>query len=386
MKIAVFTDSYSPQVNGVVAYLTDSIRLLSQRDEVVLFAPGKKRLRKERVGKNLTIYWIPAAPFPFYEGYRVSSMNYKRVSDLLKEVDPDIVHAHAPVVLGLQGMVSAKRKGIPIIVTYHTHFPDYVPHLLNGRLPEPFSRISHYTVKKMIKHVFKMADAVTAPTHELVRELRSYGLGNAVYLPNGIELERFIYDRQKAEAFRKRYGIAKGKKIVLYLGRVSFEKKLDILLQAFSMIEDRDRVLVIAGKGPYLDALKDLAKALGIRSIIFTGYIKDIPAAYSAADIFASASDSETFGLTFIEAMHVGIPVIGVRRLGPKELIRHGRNGLLVKPGSASAMAKAMDRLLEDASLRKRMGEAGKTSSEGYSLERSVQMTLDIYRRLLKVG
>jgi glycosyltransferase involved in cell wall biosynthesis len=313
-------------------------------------------------------------------------MNYKRVSDLLKEVDPDIVHAHAPVVLGLQGMISAKRKGIPVLVTYHTHFPDYVPHLLNGRLPEPFSKVSDYTVKKMIKHAFGLADAVTAPTRELVRELRSYGVRNAMYLPNGIDLKRFTYGRKKAEGFRKRYGIAKGKKVVLYLGRVSFEKKLDILLQAFGMIEDKDRVLVIAGKGPYLDALKDLAKALGIRGIVFTGYLKDIPAAYAAADVFASASDSETFGLTFIEAMHVGLPVIGARRLGPKELIEHGKNGLLVKPGSASAMAKAMDRLLKDGRLRRRMGEAGRKISEAYSLEKSVEITLDIYRNLLKVG
>jgi glycosyltransferase involved in cell wall biosynthesis len=272
------------------------------------------------------------------------------------------------------------------VATYHTHLPDYVPHLLDNRLPDPFSKISSYTVKKMIKHAFRLADTVTAPTHELVKELRSYGLKHAIYLPNGVELKRFRPDGRKGAAFRKRYAIPKDRSVVLYLGRVSFEKKLEVLLQAFSMIEDEGRVLVIAGKGPYLDTLKDMAKALGIRNIVFTGYLKDISEAYAAADIFASASDTETFGLTFIEAMHTGVPVIGARRLGPKELIHHGKDGLLVKPGSVPDMAKAMDGLLKDLPMRRRMGKEAMKSSESYSLENSIRMTLDLYRKLMKVS
>jgi glycosyltransferase involved in cell wall biosynthesis len=386
MKIAVFTDSYLPQVNGVVTYLSNSIRLLSKNNEVVLFAPGSMRLRVERPSKNLKIYWIPAVPFPFYEGYRISSVNYKRVSGLLDRERPDIVHAHAPVVLGLQGMIAAKRRKIPVVATYHTHFPDYLPHLLNGKLPAPFSRISDYTVKKMIKHAFRLADAVTAPTHELVRELRSYGVRNAVYLPNGVDLKSFKSTAKKKAAFRKRYRIPSDKKVVLYLGRVSFEKKLDLLLKAFKMIEDDSKVLVIAGAGPYVEGFRNLAEALELENVVFTGYLKDITAAYACADIFVSPCDCETFGLTFIEAMHMGLPVIGVRRLGPKELIEDGKNGLLVKPGSIRGLAKAMERLLGDARLRRRIAKGAKESSKRYSLENSVGRTLKLYRRLAKVG
>ena len=357
MKIAVFTDTYFPQVNGVVTYLSNSLRMLSKKHEIVLFAPGGKKLETETISKKFRIYWIPASPFPFYEGYRVSSMNYKRISELLKKEMPDIVHAHAPVVLGLQGMISAKRKKIPVVVTYHTHLPDYIPHLLNGRLPEPFSKISNDTVKKMIKHAFRLADAVTAPTHELVRELQSYGVAKVLYLPNGVELKLFRKNQKKAASFRKKFGIPKNAHVVLYLGRVSFEKRLDVLLEAFKMIEREDRVLVIAGSGPHINNVKKLAKALEIRNVIFTGFLKDISAAYAASDMFVSASDSETFGLTFIEAMHTGIPVIGVRRLGPKELIGEGKNGLLVNPGDISGLAAAMEELLDDPVLRKRIGK-----------------------------
>jgi len=386
MKVAVFTDTYLPQINGVTAYLSNSLKLLSKKHDVVLFAPGGKKLRTERASKRFRIYWIPAKAFPFYEGYRMSSVDYKRISELLKKEKPDIVHAHAPVLLGLQGLIAAKRRDIPAVVTYHTHFPDYVPHLLNGKLPKPFAEISGHTVKQLINHVFKMADAVTAPTRELVNELSSYGLSNAVYLPNGVELKRFRKDRKKAAAFRKRFGISGDKKVILYLGRISFEKRIDVLLEAFKMIEKPDRVLVIAGKGPYLDELKELAEGLELSNVIFTGYLKDISPAYATADIFASASDTETFGLTFVEAMHTGLPAVGVRRLGAKEIIRNGKNGILVKPGDTGAFARAMEKLLKNSAMRKRMGKEALRDSEKYSLEESVDKTIKLYRKLVKRG
>jgi len=95
MRIAIFTDTFFPQTNGVVAYLNDSIKLLCEKNEVILFAPGSGPLRVED-RKNLRIYWIPSSPFPFYEGYRIASLHYKRVSGLLAKEKPDIVHAHAP--------------------------------------------------------------------------------------------------------------------------------------------------------------------------------------------------------------------------------------------------------------------------------------------------
>lgn len=386
MKIAIFTDTYHPQINGVVSYVSNSLRLLSKNNEIILFAPGDKTLKIDKISPNFKIYWIPAVPFPFYEGYRISSVDYKGVSKLLQKEKPDIVHAHAPVVLGLQGMIAAKRRRIPVVVTYHTHFPDYIPHLLSGKLPKPFTKISSYTVEKMIKHAFKLANVVSAPTQELVKELKSYGVSNVVHIPNGVEIEKFKKDKKKEERFRKHYKIPKNKKVILYLGRISFEKKIDVLLQAFKMIEKPDRFFVIAGHGPYLDNFKKLAKALEIKNIVFTGYMKDedMVGAYCSADIFASASDTETFGLTFVEAMATGLPIVGVRRLGAKELIKNGKTGILVKPGDAPALAEAMEKLLEKPKLRQRLGKEAYKSAKKYSLENSIKETLKLYKKLTK--
>lgn len=384
MKIALFTDTYSPQINGVVAYLNDAIGELSKKHAVVLFAPGEGPFRTEEKSKNFKIHWIPSSPFPFYEGYRVASMNLKRIDNLLASEMPDVLHAHAPINLGLQGLALAKRRKIPVVVTYHTHFPDYFPHLLNGKLPKSLGKVSDFTVKKMIKHTFKMADAVTAPTHELVNELRSYGLQNVHYLPNGINLDKLRPNAKEKKRFIAAHNIPSDKSVVIYLGRMSYEKRVDMLLIAFRLIESKDRLLLLAGGGPYLKSFKELARAMGIKNVIFTGFVRDLAAAYSCGDVFASASDSETFGLTFVEAMHMGLPVIGVRRLGAKEVITEGKSGLLVEPGNAYELARAMELLLDDKAKRKKMGKEATRRADEYSIEKSVSKTIRIYNSVIK--
>jgi 1,2-diacylglycerol 3-alpha-glucosyltransferase len=384
MKIALFTDTYLPQTNGVVAYLCDAISVLSKRHEVVLFAPGERQFRMEPVSANFKIYWIPSRPFPFYEGYRVASVDYPRIAALLKQEAPDIIHAHAPINLGLQGVIAGKRSRVPVVITYHTHYPDYVPHILSNKLPISLGDFGKYTAKKFVRHMFGMADIVTAPTHELVKELRSYGMKNVVHLPNGVDLAKLKCSAKEVAAFRKAYRIPPGKKTVVYLGRLSFEKKVDKLLEAFRMIEDDGKFLIVAGGGPYLKNFREFARTIGIKNAVFTGYVKRPAVVYKAARVFASASDSETFGLTYIEAMHMGLPAIGVRKLGAKEVITDNKDGILVEPDDTAAFAKAMKKLLEDDSARKRMAAQGRKTAKRYSIGKSVGDTLRIYEGLLK--
>ncbi len=374
-------------MNGVVVYLLDSIALLSKKHQVVLFAPGdSNKLVVEKKSKTFKIVWIPASPFPFYEGYRVASMNYTRVSDLIRNEQPDIVHAHAPINLGLQGIIAAKRQNIPTVITYHTHFPDYVPHLMKGKLPSIFNNAAKFTAKKFVKYTFRYADIITAPTEELATELRSYGLTNVTYLPNGVQFSKLKSTREKANRFRTIHNIPdnKNNKIVIYLGRISFEKKLDTMLEAFAQVKEHS-TLVIAGGGPYLDRFEEIARGLGITNVRFVGFIdnSDVGSAYSCGSIFVSASDTETFGLTFVEAMYQGLPVIGVDKLGAKEIIENGKSGILVKPDDPKAMAAAIEKLVSDDKLRKRMGAEARKRAKKYSIEKSVTKTLAIYSKLL---
>ncbi len=386
MKIVLLTDTYAPQINGVVSFIDNIMVELAKENQVVLLAPGnRKKIEIEEKSKNLRIYSMPASPFPFYEGYKMTNVLIGEVERILKEEKPDIVHAHAPVLLGVQGILIAKQKKIPIVATYHTHFPDYLPYLLNGKLPRIFNSLGKKTIKELIKFVFSLADVTTAPTNEFVKELTSYGVKNAVRLPNGIDLDMLKSDAFTCAKFRKKYGIRDGERIVLFVGRIGFEKKLETLLGAMKKVKTKCR-FVIGGSGPNIGNYKQMAKTLGLNEIIFTGFLKDemLNAAYASADIFVSPSDTETFGLTFIEAMSFGVPAIGVDKLGPKEIIENGKNGYLVRPGDNIAMANRIETLLEDESLRGAMASAARKTAENYSIQESARQTILIYNALIE--
>lgn len=380
MKIAVFTETYKPQKNGVVVFLSDFLPVLSKKHEVVLFAPGGKKLKVEKVNRNFKIYWVPADDFPFYEGYKICKITGTEIKEILEREKPDVIHMHAPVLMGLKTLYVSKKLGIPTVATYHTHFPDYVPHLFKGMLQEPFTEFTKEPVKKLISYCFSRVDITTAPTDELKKELESYGISNVTHIPNGILFKKFKgADKRK---FMKEYEIPANKPIVLYVGRISFEKKVDCLLRAFTRIPNA--TLVIVGTGPSFEKYKELTEHLKLKNMIFTGFVKDemLPSAYSSADIFVSASDTETFGLTFVEAMNFGIPVIGVNRLGAKEVIQDGKNGFLVEPDNESQIASAISKLLRNPQLRKKLGSQGKKDAKKYDMNEVSKEFVEIYKKI----
>lgn len=380
MKIAVFTETYHPQINGVVTFLSDFLPIVSRKQKVILFAPGGKKLRTENVKKNLKIYWVPADEFPFYEGYRMSKIKTGEIEKILKKEKPDVVHLHAPVLMGLKALYVSKKLKLPLIATYHTHFPDYIPHLFKGMLPHNLAEFSQMPVKKMISYVFSQADITTAPTRELKKELESYGIENVYHVPNGVAFKKFR--NADSGKFMEKYKIPHNRPVVLYVGRVSFEKKIDCLLRAFKRVPHA--TLVIVGKGPSLWKYKDMTESIGLENVVFTGYVKDslLSGAYASADVFVSPSDSETFGLTFVEAMNFGLPVVGADRLGAKDVINNGKNGYLVEPDDESELAAKIVKLLKDPSLRKKLGSQGKKDAKKYSMENISEKFIRLYKKL----
>ncbi|MEM3075573.1 MAG: glycosyltransferase [Candidatus Bilamarchaeaceae archaeon] len=385
MKVALFTDTYYPQKNGVVTFLSDFLPVLSKYAEVVLFAPGDRELKIEKKG-GIRVYSVPALPFPFYEGYRMATIRRKKIAELLAAEKPDVIHLHAPVLLGLRALLVGKKMHIPVVATYHTHFPDYLPHLSKGLLRGWIADMAKIPVQKLVGIVFSQADVVTAPTTALKRELEGYGIRNVNYIPNGISFSKFenVSTRQD---IRKFYNIPNDAPLVLYVGRISFEKRIEVLLSAFRLVKKEvpNACLVIAGSGPYLADYKKLANAMRLKGVLFTGFVPDrvLPLLYKTADVFVSASDSETFGLTFVEAMYFGLPVVGVKRLGAASVIR-AQTGLLTEPGDEVALATNVIRILKNRKLRKRLGMFGKKEAKRYEIENVVKRFLSIYKKLTR--
>jgi len=385
MKVAVLTDTYHPQKNGVVVFLEDMLTELPKYAEVFIVAPGENKSRTiVQEFKGVRTYWGPAHPFPLYEGYKISKLKRRKITEIIKKEKPDIIHLHAPVVLGMKGLVVAKKLGIPVVATHHTHLPDYIHHLSKGLLKGRVAAIAKLPAQKFIKVLYSKADVVTAPTEALKIELESYGITNAEWVPNGISFTKFGNSKKD---IRKIYRIPKTAPVVLFIGRISFEKKIDVVLSAFQHVlkKNPNAYLVIGGTGPYLEDHKRIARALGLKNVIFTGFVPDelLPLLYSTADIFVSASDTETFGLTFVEAMHFGLPLVGVNKFGAADVVTKDV-GFLVEPGNSKKIASKINLLLKNKKLRRTLGDAGKKEAEKYEIKKVTKTFVDLYKRLIK--
>lgn len=379
-KVAVFTETYFPLKNGVDVFLKDLLPRLSENAEVILFAPGGKKLQVEEVNPNFKIYWVPACNFPFYEGYRMATIGIKDIKHILEEERPDVVHLHSPVLIGLKALYASKKLKIPTIATYHVHHTDYIQHLFGGHLPKFIEKLLKPLVRKLTAYVYSRIDIVTVSTNVIKERLEHYGIKDVVCIPDGIDFGKF--EKSGKDPFEQ-YSIPQEKPIVLYVGRISFEKKLELLLKAFEKIEDA--TLLIVGDGPALEANRRLVQDLGLSNVIFTGRIENelLGNIYRIASVFVSPSDTETFGLTFAEAMGFGLPIIGVAKLGPIDIIRDGKNGFLVKPNDSAALADKIKILLANPTIREDLStQAVIDAYERYHIVRTAERFLTLYEEL----
>jgi glycosyltransferase involved in cell wall biosynthesis len=391
----MFADSFLPQKNGVVTLLCDLTRELVKREiEVTLFVPGSQNTTEEYCGAK--VHRLRGYNFPFYPGYRLTAMSLRRLRRILDERPVDLYHVHDPFSLGAAGVYQGRRRQRPVVGTYNTHFVEYLPHFGAGTLRKHLgplfgsgaSLISKRVAWRLLRTFYRRCHLVTTPTHEMAKQLRRKGFRRVAVVPNGISIpeDRVVESRRREVRESLVSGSARNEKecVFLYLGRVSLEKRVDVLLKAFSILSKGNASLVIGGSGPQLTEYRRLASSLGIEKVRFTGTVPDqlLRALYWASDVFASASDTETFGITFLEAMSCGLPVLGASRGGPVELIEDGSNGFLFAPNSPEDLAAKMSVLAGDPELRERMGRESLQTASRYEIGRVADDFLRLYREL----
>ena len=301
MRIGLFTDTYFPQVSGVAT----SIRTLKTQLEkmghtVFIFTTTDKDVDRY---EDWQIVRIPSVPFFAFKDRRVAYRGFSKALEIAKQYKLDIIHTQTEFSLGLLGIAIARELKIPVVHTYHTQYEDYVRYIAKGMVIRPSM------VKYIVRGFMSDLDGVICPS-EIAAEKR--------VIPTGIELEKFqrpeITEEDKAD-LRAKLGIASDEIMLLSLSRISYEKNIQAILAALpSVLKEEEKVrLVVAGAGPYLEDLKSQTVKLGIEDkVIFTGMIAPSETAqnYKAADFFISASTSETQGLTYLEALASGTPVI----------------------------------------------------------------------------
>jgi 1,2-diacylglycerol 3-alpha-glucosyltransferase len=384
MKVGIFTDSFLPAMNGVVrstCLLID--QLVKNGIEVEVFAPGVKNKVENYHGA--TIRYFKGKKLFFYPKY-FFTMPFPIISDYSKKLkDVDIFHVQDPFMMGIAGLRIAKKNKKPVVGTYHTFFEEYVPHLTKGKLKFLVKDILKWPTRLFVNNVYDLCNITIAPTKEIKDYLKTYGVDKVEIIPTGIDLDFFRKARRKD--IRKKYKIPKKSFIFIYAGRISFEKKLEILLHAFKMIQEEKKnvYLLIVGDGPHLKGYKHMTKVFKIKNVIFTNHVsdKELISCYCNSDVFVSPSDTETQGLTFLEAMACDLPVIGARKRGTRSMVSRS-SGLLFKPMDIRDLYKKMKLLLNNKKKLKKLKKGVKRVVEKFSAEKFGKKHIKLYRKLIR--
>ena len=303
MNIGIFTDSYFPQLSGVATSIkTLKDALEKQGHNVFIFTTTDPHIKKGTVEAN--VFRFSSVPFISFTDRRVAFRGFFEATKVAREVKLDIVHTQTEFALGMIGKYVAHQLKIPAIHTYHTMYEDYLHYVLNGHLLRP------YHVKQFTNVYLKNMDGVIAPSKRVEALLKRYKVNIPMrVIPTGVDVNSL--NKAVNNDMRQELGIPADAPVLLTLSRVAEEKKIDRILNAMSEIIDEfpETCLVIAGDGPDMEVLQEQVERLTLEdNVIFTGDVPhdDVGSYYKMADLFVSASDTETQGLTYIEALASG--------------------------------------------------------------------------------
>ena len=374
MRIALFTNNYLPFCGGVTISV-ETLRggLDAAGHEAWVFGP---RLRGACDASPRVVRY-PSIPATTYPEFALAVPYSRRIARLVAAVDFDVFHAHHPFLLGPAARRLARRQHRPLIFTYHTRYEKYAHYV-----PLRRSLVEAAAVRLSTRFAAR-ADAVLAPSAVIRDELRARGVPTPItVVPTGIDLERFSPGDQIAA--RRALGLDPRGLVLLYVGRLDREKRVDRVLRAFERVAGtmtRTR-LVLVGQGTQADHLRRLTNALALQDRIhFLGVRPHdaLAACYRAADLFLFASETETQGLVLAEAAACGVPAVAVDAPGCDEVVRDGETGLLTKADPA-ALAEAAIGLLLDAERRSAMGRrAREIALREFDARLQIDRTLEVY-------
>jgi 1,2-diacylglycerol 3-alpha-glucosyltransferase len=374
----MFTDTYLPTRDGVVtSILMTKQRLEELGHEVFMFAPEPDNDADREKG----VYYFRAVSFDKYPGYRVAMFPTNKC-EILEDLDVDVIHTHGLLAMAVRSMFAGRVLRKPVVVSFHTMVTEASKYYVKLPFLDPIlNRLFWIYLRQLLER----ADAVVVPSEAIRAELSQYapGMKRIEVIPTGVDCSLFSPEVD-GTVIRKRHGLDKGK-VVLNVGRIAWEKNLDLILKGFSVMKNRnDGVwLMIVGDGPAREHYTRLAAELGVTErTIFTGFVPDaeLPQYYAASDAFVMASKFETQGIVVLEAMACGKSVAGINYRAVAEIVKDGVNGFLFdeSPEScASAMEAALD-CTDD------VRSAARQRAKEYSMMDSVGKLVKVYEFVIE--
>ncbi len=393
MRICLFTDSFFPYISGVSSAVVNQANEMAARGhEVSIFHPRVKRgERFETVAgldPGIRLFGIPfSVPVPNIPKLRFSIPLFLYTYKRLKQKSPDVIHVHTEFGCGLEGMLLGRWKNVPVIGTFHTFFaePEY---LKQFRIPN-FS-ITRRAMWGYSVTFFNRCAHIVSPSKSVRDNLVSRGLTTEVtLLSNGIDRIEFR-PKEELAAFRRSYGIDDF--AFVYVGRISPEKSLEVMLEAFYRVTQLNPKvkLVIVGSGPSDTMIDAKLSEYGIaESVVRTGRIeRDILMRDNyplLGDAFVTASKTENQPVSLLEAMAFGLPMIGPRAKGIPELVQDGGDGLIFEPDDVGGMADAMTRVMTDKALHLRLSEGAIRNANEHRIDRTGDRLEQVYRDAIEL-
>lgn len=370
----MFTDSYLPTRDGVVTSLLLTKRELERMGHTVyVFAPDPADPSDREEG----VHYFRSIGFHRYSGYRIPLFPTDKCH-ILEGLDVDLIHVHGLMFQAVRGMLAGRALRKPVVLTFHTMVTEAARFYNFTPFPEWVIQLGMWTYLRTILH---RAEVVIAPTVAIKNELKRYAphIKRLEVIPTGVDLDRFN-PRIDGSELRRRYGL-EGKKVILHLGRIAWEKNIDLVVRGFALLSahEPEARLLLVGEGPAKEHVRGLVKELGIEErVIFTGFVPDpeLPQFYAACDVLTLASKFETQGLVILEAMAVGKPVSGIRYRAVAELVREGENGELFEETPYS-WSQATLRLLRDP---ERYREGALAKAREFSAGQWATRLVDVYR------
>lgn len=382
MRIAFFTDTYYPSLNGVTTSVSNFAKELREKGHTVyIFAPKVKGRYKDEDPDLIRLPSLRIASKTEPEVYSPTLWPNKEFREMFT-IDFDVIHAHGNGPYSVLGYSIAKIKRVPFVMTFHTMFTLYSHYILSGKLIKP------KTIEVGLRISANRCKAIFVPSRKMADELVKYGVKKQIHIiPNFLEIERF--KKAKPGYLHKLLNLPEDSRIILTVGRVGKEKNLDFILRVLKEISKTDMKthLVIVGNGPEKDNLSGIANKLGIsKRVHFTGIIEHqlMPLAYKDAAVFVFASYTETQGICVLEAAASGIPAVINDDGAFDNMVIDNQSGFLL-PLDEKKFAEKITYLLENEEIREEMGKkAVKIATENFSADKIISDLLKIYSQVLK--
>ena len=387
MRIGLFTDSYPPYINGVSTSVAMLKKALEKKGHIVYVVTVSNNALKYEYDVENRIVKVPGIPVGIYD-YRLSRIYPLTMINTMKSWNLDVIHSHTEFGIGILARLLAKQFDIPLVHTYHTLYEDYTHYITHGYFDKSSKKIVEYLTKF---YCDKTANELIVPTNKIYKLFKEkYEFKKNIHIvPTGIEVDRFYtenVDKSYVQALRKKLKLQKKDFVILFVGRLAAEKNVEFLLNAEKklMAKYKNIKLLIVGDGPDKEHYEEIARDLNISSnVIFNGKAawEEMPFYYHCASIFATASTTETQGLTVIEAMAASVVPLCIKDESFLGTVTHELNGLIFN--DEDEFVNQVLTLYKDNALLQKYNNQARIQAEHCSSTSYAERDLEVYKRAI---